>query len=529
MSSFDETGISSGVLYFSASFEIAAVHFDVYAPTMPATSSRVDSFSNAAIAFAGLPVSSSLTRSTSIPCFLRSSIASVTPLERFSPIGASGPVMELMKPIFTFVAPGANAGTSSASVSRKTAVRFIAFVSLPLEVEELHLDGGLVLLAADCGFQLAEAELDVEVAQVRIPVDACDVALLAFRGVRRGEVALFVAGPRSELDGLEIEADVADEDVAPAAEGRHVGAAVEAHDGVVVVDRAEAERPVDEEVGRRSFVGSLPVPRRAEGDDLLRAEERSRVRRQVVDLGIEEVVLHAGDLPERRLRVRAQALEEAAAVFEVIVHRVAAEHEARVAAARAGQRGRGGVGVGVGVDHESRRAALERRAPGREVNQAGPEVEGLRIAELRDGVGGLEAGRALRGAVDRAAEAVVLGLEEEEDVLRHLAGGDEARAADPEVLDRAAGGVLREVGLRLEEDAELDVDVVVDADLRAGRRRRFRRRGGSGRWGLIGRGGRRRIGRRRARSRLVSENRERERGDDRKQQESLRSYSHRSS
>src|SRR5205823_1493391 len=129
---------------------------------------------------------------------------------------------------------------------------------------------------------------------VWIPVDAGDVAFLALRGVRGGEVPLFVARPRAELRVLEEEADVADEDVALARQRRHERAAVETHEGVVVVDAAETGRPIDEEVRRRALVIVLLVPRGADRDDLLRPEVRAGERRQVVDLRIEEVVLHAG-------------------------------------------------------------------------------------------------------------------------------------------------------------------------------------------------------------------------------------------
>src|SRR4029079_14447877 len=91
----------------------AACERDVYGPTTPATRSRVASFSNAAIAFSVLPVSSSLARSTSMPCLRTYSTASAPPLVRFSPIGASAPVMELMKPIL-ILAPNAGTARSSA-------------------------------------------------------------------------------------------------------------------------------------------------------------------------------------------------------------------------------------------------------------------------------------------------------------------------------------------------------------------------------------------------------------------------------
>ena len=124
MSSFDATGISRGTLYFSASLANALAHFELYGPTMPTTLSRVPSFSKAAIDFSGFPVSSSLMRSTSIPSFFRSSMARVTPLERFSPIGASGPVMELMKPSLTFFAAASERPGTIRKVAAMNSARF---------------------------------------------------------------------------------------------------------------------------------------------------------------------------------------------------------------------------------------------------------------------------------------------------------------------------------------------------------------------------------------------------------------------
>ena len=132
MSSFDATGMSRGTLYFSASFAMAFAQLEVYGPTMPVTLSRVASFSKAAIDLSGFPVSSSLMRSTSIPSFFRSSTASVTPLERFSPIGASAPVMELTKPSLTFFAGAASEkyGTIR-KVAAMSRTRFTAMTAPP--------------------------------------------------------------------------------------------------------------------------------------------------------------------------------------------------------------------------------------------------------------------------------------------------------------------------------------------------------------------------------------------------------------
>ena len=91
---------------------------------MPTTLSRVASFSKAASDLSGLPVSSSLTRSTSMPFFFRSSIARVTPFVRFSPMGASDPVIELMNPSLTEAA-AATAGTANSAIMSSATSFFI--------------------------------------------------------------------------------------------------------------------------------------------------------------------------------------------------------------------------------------------------------------------------------------------------------------------------------------------------------------------------------------------------------------------
>src|SRR6266545_300706 len=213
---------------------------------MPATLSLVASFSNAAIDFSGFPVSSSLTRSTSMPSFLRSSSARVTPLLRFSPIGASGPVIELTKPIFTFVAPCASPDTRSEVAARKMMKRFIA-CSLSSVDEELHLKRELLLFPADFGFQVTNGALHVEAVAVGIPVDADQIPLLAARFLRRSKASIFVARPWPELRSLEEHAAVGDEDVA-SREGGH-GAD----------RRAERGRHVDVDVSGRTLVVALRV------------------------------------------------------------------------------------------------------------------------------------------------------------------------------------------------------------------------------------------------------------------------------
>src|ERR1035438_7092015 len=60
----------------------------------------------------GLPVSSSQTSWTLMPFCFRSSSASLMPLVMFSPMGASGPLMELMTPIFCAIRKGDSANAA---------------------------------------------------------------------------------------------------------------------------------------------------------------------------------------------------------------------------------------------------------------------------------------------------------------------------------------------------------------------------------------------------------------------------------
>src|SRR6266568_8761673 len=94
----------------------------------------------------------------------------------------------------------------------------------------------------------SDRRFDVEVVAVRVPVQASEVALLILRGVRAGKVALLVARPRAELYAFEIEAGVGDEDVALPRQRWHERAAVETHQARGAGHRAEAQRPVDEDV-----------------------------------------------------------------------------------------------------------------------------------------------------------------------------------------------------------------------------------------------------------------------------------------
>src|ERR1700687_3186118 len=129
MSSFDATGLTRGTLYFSALFATALVTALVYAPTTPATSSRVASFSMALMPTCGLPASSPQITCTSMPLALRSSSASLMPLLKSSPMGASGPVIELMTPIFTGAAPALETASipaaASATCPRRIIVRLL--------------------------------------------------------------------------------------------------------------------------------------------------------------------------------------------------------------------------------------------------------------------------------------------------------------------------------------------------------------------------------------------------------------------
>src|ERR1035437_10011793 len=349
------------------------------------------------------------------------------------------------------------------------------------EVEDLHLDRELVRRESDLGFHAREPDLDVEVVlglRVRVEVEPADVALLVLgRAGRRGERLLFVADDRGNLRRLGVDARLSRERVF-LGERRDELAAVDVLARDRRLERAEAGREVQEQVGRGELVVGRRVVGPAEGEDLPVAEVRARVRRQVVDLGVEEVPLDAFREARRVLDAGlAETREEGRAVFEAVAEEPAPEHEAGVAIGVVLQRGaRHGV-VGGLVEHERGRAAREDPAVDGHEDLAELDVELLGDAPLADGVEEVEARRrrldprrSARQRLRGLAEARVLGIEVEENVLRHLAAQDETGPAKQHVLLPPPGIVVRrvrdllEVGLPLEQDAEPEIDVVVDLD-----------------------------------------------------------------
>src|SRR5581483_4564073 len=71
----------------------------------------------------------------------------------------------------------------------------------------------------------------------------------------------------------------------------------------------------------------------------------------------------------------------------------------------------------------------------------------------------------LRAGGERLVDVRRVGLDEEREVRRDLAAEEKTRAADEDVLRvTARRGILKLLRLRLQEDAELQIDVVIDLD-----------------------------------------------------------------
>src|SRR5664280_954134 len=347
------------------------------------------------------------------------------------------------------------------------------------EVEDLHLDRELVRREADLGGHTREPDLDVEVVlglRVRVEVEPADVAVLVLgRAGRRGERLLFVADDRGDLGRLDEDARLGRERVFLRERGDE-RAAVDVLVRDRRLERADGDREVHEEIRRGELVVALRVVGPAEGEDFPVAEVSARVRRQGVDLGVEEVVLEASREARRVLDAGlAEAREEGRAVLEAVAEEVAPEHEAGVAPGVVLKGRARKVVVGRRVEHERRRAARDDRAVGRHEDLAELDVELLGDAPLADGVLQLEAragrlGASARATDRRLAEVGVVGLDEEEHVRGHLSAQDDPGPAQQHVLLPAAGGGVRRVRdlllvpLRLQQQPELEVDVVVDLD-----------------------------------------------------------------
>src|ERR1017187_5655374 len=349
------------------------------------------------------------------------------------------------------------------------------------EVEDLHLDRELVRREADLGGHTREPDLDVEVVlglRVRVEVEPADVSVLVLgHAGRRGERLLFVADDRGDLGRLDEDARL-DRERVFLRERRDERAAVDVLVRDRRLERAEGDREVHEEGRRGELVVSRRVVGPAEGEDFPVAEVSARVRRQGVDLGVEEVPLEAFREARRVLDAGlAEAREEGRTVLEGVAEEVAPEHDAGIAVGVVLQRGaRHGV-VGGLVEHERGRAAREDPAVDGHENLAELDVELLGGTPLADGVEEVEASRRrldprrpARQRLRGLAEARVLGIEVEENVLGDLPAQDETGPAEQHVLlppSRIVVGRVRdllEVGLPLEQDAEPEIDVVVDLD-----------------------------------------------------------------
>src|ERR1035441_7394771 len=349
------------------------------------------------------------------------------------------------------------------------------------EVEDLHLDRELVRREADLGGHTREPDLDVEVVlglRVRVEVEPADVSVLVLgHAGRRGERLLFVADDRGDLGRLDEDARL-DRERVFLRERRDERAAVDVLVRDRRLERTDGDREVHEEVRRGELVVALRVVGPAEGEDFPVAEVSARVRRQGVDLGVEEVVLEAFREARRVLDAGlAEAREEGRAVLEAVVEEVAPEHEAGIASGVVLQRGARHDVVGGLVEHERGRAAREDPAVDGHENLAELDVELLGGAPLADGVEEVEARRRrldprrpARQRLRGLAEVRVLGIEVEENVLRDLPAQDETGPAEhhvllppPRIVVRRVRDLLK-VGLPLEQDAEPEIDVVVDLD-----------------------------------------------------------------
>src|SRR5262249_21095115 len=143
---------------------------------------------------------------------------------------------------------------------------------MSLEVVELELDRELRRVVAEERIEARQPRLDVEVVAGRVVVHAERRALLVLR-VRRGELALLVACIDRDPRHLEVEAGLDLDDVRARQRRGEDVAAVE----VVELERGDEgpaldDRVVEEEVAGEPAVILLGVVRRADGEDLLRAE-----------------------------------------------------------------------------------------------------------------------------------------------------------------------------------------------------------------------------------------------------------------
>src|ERR1051325_2517608 len=338
-----------------------------------------------------------------------------------------------------------------------------------LVVEELHLDRVLVRTVADARRDVRVGTFDVEVVPVRIPGQTGLPAVVVVRVVRREfEVLMLVANPGHDLGGCQIVPDLRGVVILlRQRRGEEARAAVEAEHGELAVERVlRRVRQGDEAVDRPGLVFILAIRAHADGEHFLVSQVDARVG--VAGLGVPEVVLQAPRGAERVARaVAAEALEDARAILEPVVHEVALCQEAGVAADRRLRRGALAEGVGAVVERQQRRGALQAVAAERRQHQAGVDDE--RVVRGAEGFPPQEdvlGDEARAEGLWRLAEVRIVGLEEERDRGRNLTPDQEAEAAEEEVVrvSLRIGGDLRGVRPRLDQRSEFDVDVVVDLD-----------------------------------------------------------------
>src|SRR5450759_4772526 len=160
------------------------------------------------------------------------------------------------------------------------------------EVEGLHLDRELVRGVARLEGHALPPDLEVRVMARNVIVESECHAALVLRHVHvGGERLLLVAGDRGDLERLQVDASL---DLKRALLGECRGERVAAVDVLVLnrgLERADRNRKVEEHVGRGVTVVVLRVVGAADREDFLRSEIGAGVGHEVIDLGIEEVVL----------------------------------------------------------------------------------------------------------------------------------------------------------------------------------------------------------------------------------------------
>lgn len=170
----------------------------------------------------------------------------------------------------------------------------------------------------------------------------------------------------------------------------------------------------------------------------------------------------------------AEPLEDPDPVLETVFDQIPSGLKAGVAA-DSGLRRRALVeGVDAVVDRQKCRRALNAVARERDEHQPGVEREGVGRFQRGEGVLKNQGWLNVLPARQLLAEVRRISYDEERDVLRDLSRKEQAQASHEQIV--RVGLVIRianRVGLKLAEDSELEVHIVVgfDDDLRPGRQR----------------------------------------------------------